>query len=81
MANESFAVTGLLGAYSHYYLSMNNSKVWVNGAAIALKNGCAPFTTSFDKTGPQPLALRVELYEKQCDNFWFFEKTYTVNVK
>lgn len=60
---------------------MNNSKVWVNGAAIALKNGCAPFTTSFDKTGPQLLALRVELYEKQRDTFWIFEKTYTVNVK
>ena len=81
MAGESFPVNGFLGTYAYYYLRPRGAKVWVNGIDSPVKNGYIPFTTQFDKTGPQSLAIRVEMREDQRDTLRVFEKTYTVNVK
>jgi len=81
-AQEAFTATCFLSSYSSFYfLRPRSAKVWINGAGIPLKDGYATFNTRFDKKGPQPLAVRVELRDWKSDFLRVFEKSYTVNVK
>ena len=80
-AGERFKTTIFLSSYTPG-LNALGSKVWINGWKIPVQVGKALFTLQFDRPGPQPLNVRIELPgpPNYPDSVRVLEKTFQVNV-